>query len=88
MPDVTGIVINKTGCKAGTTAKGQIYLSAHKISPLQGLAIKISLPFCRCASLASSFVYYNTSDIWHVHPCTRDPASTSPFDLCVMCPDL
>ena len=39
----------------------------------------INLPFCRCVSLASSFVYYTTSDVWHVHPCRRDPASTSPL---------
>ena len=32
---------------------------------------------------ASSFVYYTTSDVWHVHPCRREPATASPFDLYV-----
>ena len=40
MPDVTGSVINKTGCKAGTMAKGKFIkmanISTNKISLLQG----------------------------------------------------
>ena len=45
----TGSVINKTGCKAGTTAKGQTFKLAN-ISTIEILPNLINLPFCRCAS--------------------------------------
>ena len=58
----------------------------RRISLIEILTVLINLPFCRCASLASSFAYFTTSDVWHVHSCRtwRSGNLTSPFDWCVV----